>query len=177
MKRRLALPALTLFLCLTIASSDAQEKTSTSDGQKSGSLTATARTDVQTYRLTFTVVETDAGKKVGLQHFAVTVVPGGQSASVRLGSKVPANNTYYDVGLNIFSRLQERANGMEASVSFDQSALVVSDSGSPGGPVIRQARLESIATLSPGKPVVLGSVDIPGSTRHLEIEVVMDRVM
>jgi hypothetical protein len=28
----------------------------------------------------------------------------------------------------------------------------------------------------PGKPLVLGSMDIPGSTRHLDVEVVMEVV-
>jgi hypothetical protein len=27
-----------------------------------------------------------------------------------------------------------------------------------------------------GKPLVLGSIDIPGSTRHLDVEVVMEQV-
>jgi hypothetical protein len=42
--------------------------------------------------------------------------------------------------------------------------------------VIRQTKLEGMSTLAPGKPMVLGSLDIPGTTRHEEIEVVSDLV-
>jgi hypothetical protein len=36
--------------------------------------------------------------------------------------------------------------------------------------------LEGMSTLAQGKPMVLGSLDIPGSTRHEEIEVVSELV-
>ena len=43
-------------------------------------------------------------------------------------------------------------------------------------PVTRNASLEGASFLTAGKPLVLGSLDIPGSTRHLEVEVVMEEV-
>jgi hypothetical protein len=39
-----------------------------------------------------------------------------------------------------------------------------------------QATLQSTALLTAGKPVMLGSLDVPGSTRHLDIEVVLEPV-
>jgi len=41
-------------------------------------------------------------------------------------------------------------------------------------PVVRQTTLSTTALLNPGKPVMLGALDIPGSTRHLEVEVVLE---
>lgn len=41
-------------------------------------------------------------------------------------------------------------------------------------PVIRQAELKGAVLLTSGKPLVLGSVDIPSSTNHLNIRVVME---
>jgi hypothetical protein len=34
--------------------------------------------------------------------------------------------------------------------------------------------LKGESLLAPGKPLMLGSVDIPGSTSHLDVEVVME---
>jgi len=142
-----------------------------------------------TYRLTYTLTEMDGSKRLGTQHFALTVNPG-REGRIRLGSKVPIttrsskpeNQTitefqYVDVGLNISARLREIAaavsldsNVEQTSVSEEQSTVGRSD------PVIRQARLENTALLTPGRPVMLGSLDVPGSTRHVDIEVVVDVV-
>jgi hypothetical protein len=43
-------------------------------------------------------------------------------------------------------------------------------------PATRQTFLEGIATLVQGKPQLLGSLDIPGTTRHEEVEVVSELV-
>ncbi len=40
--------------------------------------------------------------------------------------------------------------------------------------MIRQASLKGESFLAPGKSVALGSLDIPGSTSHLNVDVVMD---
>ena len=41
---------------------------------------------------------------------------------------------------------------------------------------MRQTVLDAISNLTPGKAVVLGSLDIPSSTRHEEIEVASELV-
>jgi hypothetical protein len=58
----------------------------------------------------------------------------------------------------------------QTSLSEEQSTVGRND------PVIRQATLQSTALLTLGKPVMLGSLDVPGSTRHLDIEVVLEVV-
>jgi len=142
-----------------------------------------------TYRLTYTLTEMEGSKRLGIQHFSLTVNPG-RDGRIRLGSKIPVitgsskpeNQTltqfqYVDVGLNISVRIREIAasvsldsNVEQTSVSEEQSTVGRSD------PVIRQARLENTALLTPGRPVMLGSLDVPGSTRHVDIEVVVDVV-
>jgi hypothetical protein len=42
--------------------------------------------------------------------------------------------------------------------------------------VIRQGTLQNTALLTLGKPVMLGSLDVPGSPMHMDIEVVMELV-
>jgi hypothetical protein len=142
-----------------------------------------------TYRLTYTLTEMDGSKRLGTQHFSMTVNPG-KNGRIRLGSKVPVatasskpeNQTvtqfqYVDVGLNISARLREIAACVSLDSSVEQTS--VSEEQSTVGrndPVIRQARLENTALLTPGKPVMLGSLDVPGSTRHLDVEVVIEVV-
>jgi hypothetical protein len=42
--------------------------------------------------------------------------------------------------------------------------------------MIRQTSLDGSSILMPGKPLVLGSLDMPGSTRHMDVEVVAELV-
>ena len=144
----------------------------------------------KTYRLTYTVTEMDNGKRVGTQHFAMIVV-AGQRTLMKQGSKIPiatgsykspgtTNNEtqfqYTDVGMSFDATLEEFASGVRLRSNVEQSS--VADEKSSVGfqdPVIRISHLEGTAFLSPGKPMILGSLDVPGSTRHLDVEVVMEQ--
>ena len=139
----------------------------------------------KTYRLTYTVTDVEDGKKLGSQHYSLVVVSGGRT-TMKNGSKVPvvtgsytaatgsqSQNTYLDVGLNIDASLDESESGVRLRTKVERSSVADEKPGS-GTPVIRQTVLEGTSTLVPGKPVVLGSMDIPGSTRHLDMEVVME---
>jgi hypothetical protein len=73
--------------------------------------------------------------------------------------------------------VRKYANGVEVTSRLDQSSVSEEESSvGKSDPVIRQATLENTALLTPGKPVMLGSLDIPGSTRHLDVEVVIEVV-
>jgi type II secretory pathway component GspD/PulD (secretin) len=146
----------------------------------------------KTYRLTYTMTEMDGGKRVGTQHFAMIVV-GGQRTVLKQGSKVPVATgtynagastagtqtqfTYLDIGMNFDATLTEIAGGAMLKSKVEQSA-VTEDKTISGvnEPVIRQTSLEGTSMLTLGKPMVLGSVDVPGSTRHTDVEVVMEEV-
>jgi type II secretory pathway component GspD/PulD (secretin) len=142
----------------------------------------------KTYRLTYTIAETDDGKRIGSQHFAVIVVSGGRT-TFKNGSKVPvltgASNlgtatsktefTYLDVGLNIDASLDESVNGVRLRTKVERSSVAEEKTGvGADDPVIRQMVLEGTSILIPGKQVMLGSLDIPGSTHHLEVEVILE---
>jgi type II secretory pathway component GspD/PulD (secretin) len=143
------------------------------------------------YRLTFTLTETDAGKKIGVQHVAM-FVEEGQRSTLKSGSKIPivtgsyaaASNTsqqqmtYLDIGTN-FDATAIAAAGDEITLKakVEQSSVAEEKSGvGPQDPIVRQTVLESSSLLTQGKPQVLGAVDISGTTRKLEIEVVADPV-
>jgi type II secretory pathway component GspD/PulD (secretin) len=144
----------------------------------------------KTYRLTYTIVESDGGKRVGTQHYDMVVV-AGQRATLKEGSKVPivtgsfaANSsgtqtqmTYLDVGMNFDATLDEFADGVRVRSKVEQLSIAEEKGGlGPQDPVIRQTSLEGTSFLTQGKSLVLGAVDIPGSTRHLDVEVSMELV-
>jgi len=144
-----------------------------------------------TYRLTYTITEVDDGKRVGTQHFAMVLV-SGQRTTMKQGTKIPVATgtvsetgststqtqfTYLDVGLNFDATLDESVNGVRLRSKAEQSSLGADKSiAGVQEPVIRQTVLEGTAVLTPGKPLILGSLDIPDSTRRLDLEVVMEVV-
>jgi hypothetical protein len=145
-----------------------------------------------TYRLTYTITELDGGKRIGTQHVSLTTNPDRtqRDSQVRLGSKVPIATAssnpdkpektefqYVNVGLNIEAHLREFTGGLEVYSRVEQTSISEEQSSvGRNDPVIRQANLQNTALLTLGKPVILGSLDLPGSTRHLDIEVVLEVV-
>jgi type II secretory pathway component GspD/PulD (secretin) len=139
------------------------------------------------YRVTYTVTESDGGKRTGAQHFALIVAEGSKS-TLRQGDRVPlvtgmtsqsANSSpssqfqYIDVGLNIDASIDGvalRSKIEQTAVAEEKSIMGVQE------PVIRQTSLDGLSTLQAGKPVVLGSIDIPGTARHEEVEVMAELV-
>ncbi len=142
------------------------------------------------YRLIYTITETDGGQSAGKQHVALVIASGGMS-EVKQGSKVPLvigaspqNNQpehsdvqYQDVGLEIEATLNGYADGIRFRTRIAQSSVADEKSGiGAQDPVFRQTTLDSTATLVPGKPLILGSLDIPGTNRHQQVEVVSEPI-
>jgi type II secretory pathway component GspD/PulD (secretin) len=144
------------------------------------------------YRLTFTVTELDGSKQIGTEHYAM-IMTSGQATTLKLGSKIPVATgsysaggstpagvqtqfSYVDVGMNFDATLTEMGNNAMLKSSVEQSSVAPETSEVAGAhePIIRQASLRGETFLTPGKPVALGSMDIPGSTSRLQIEVVME---
>jgi type II secretory pathway component GspD/PulD (secretin) len=142
------------------------------------------------YRLTYTVTETGSGQPGGAQHVTLIVTSGGMT-DFKQGSKVPivtgiypqgeqpqhSDVQYQDVGLEIEATLNGYADGVhlrskiaQSNVSDEKSGIGVED------PVFHETTLEGTATLVPGKPLILGSLDIPGTNRHQQVEVVSEAI-
>jgi type II secretory pathway component GspD/PulD (secretin) len=140
------------------------------------------------YRLTYTMTERDGGKTIGVQHFSI-IVASGSRTDFKQGSRVPitvatnpapgsnAEVTYIDIGQEIEATLDGYLDGVRLRTKVVQSSIA-EDKSSVGTqpPVIRQTTLEGTANLVQGKSLVLGSLDVPGSTRHQEVEVVSELV-
>jgi len=142
------------------------------------------------YRLTYTMTERDGARTIGVQHFAI-IVASGSKTDFKQGSRVPIATasrnstsgspdtelTYIDVGQEIEATLDSYLDGVRLRTRVVQSSIVEDKPGvGTPAPVIRQTTLEGTSTLVQGKPLVLGSVDVPGSTRHQEVEVVSELV-
>jgi type II secretory pathway component GspD/PulD (secretin) len=145
----------------------------------------------KTYRVTYTTTETDGSKRIGVQHFSM-IVAAGQRTALKQGSRVPivtgsysatgntgaqTQITYLDVGMNFDVTMDELANGARLRSKVEQLSIAEQTSGvGVADPIIRQSALEGTSFLTLGKPLVLGSIDIPGSTQHLDVEVVIEQV-
>ncbi len=140
----------------------------------------------KTYRITFAITESDAGKKAGVQHYSM-ILTGDNKGYVKLGNRVPIvtgsvdkdNSSpmtqiqYLDVGINIeasVSGVAMRTKVEQSSLADEKSNVGIQD------PLVKQITLEGTSTFTPGKTVALGSIDIPGTTRHQEIEFVAELV-
>lgn len=151
----------------------------------------------KSYRLTYTITETDGDKRVGSQHFTLLAVSGGK-AILKQGKRVPvfvgtndaksagqnievqyvgAQVQYADVGLKIEASVDGSAGTLRLTSKVEQSNVTEDKSGvGPQDPIISQTVLEGASMLVEGKPLVIGSLDTPGSTRHQEIEVVAEAI-
>jgi hypothetical protein len=143
----------------------------------------------RTYRLTYTITEMDGGKRLAAQHLALIVVAGGKTV-LKQGHRVPvmvasgsesstpgSQVQYVDIGLNIEASLDGHLDSLQLRSKVEQSSLAEEKSGvGAQDPVIQQTSLDGLSALVPGKAQVLGSFDVPGGTRHEEVEVVAEQV-
>jgi len=146
-----------------------------------------------TYRLTYTLTVTEAGKQVGVQHFTMTVSAPTNRGTVKMGEKVPVVTgnygpdgkagvetqfTYLDVGINIDASVSEDASGVELTSKVEQSSVAPAPAkiAEVNEPIIRQMVLSNTSLLVPGKRATLGSLDIPDTTRHVDIDVTAEVV-
>ena len=147
----------------------------------------------KTYRLTYTITQSENGKRVGEQKYALLLV-SGEKSSLKQGQRAPivtgtsdagsggptTQVQYVDLGLSIDATVEENQDGARLITKVEQSALADEKSGMGAqnqmDPVIQQTTLEGTSTLVQGKPMVLGSLDVPGSGRHQEIAVVSELV-
>jgi type II secretory pathway component GspD/PulD (secretin) len=144
------------------------------------------------YRLEFAVREVEEGKRLNVRSYTMSAQDGDR-ASIRVGNRIPyvtgslgakgelasTQFQYYDVGINIDCRLHEREGYVLLdSVSIDISSVVKGDEGTSGtpNPVVRSARAQVDAAVTPGKPTMVTTLDDVSSNRRYEVEVTATKV-
>ncbi len=144
----------------------------------------------ESYRLTYTFTEYDGGKSTSTQHISLVLLNGSRT-TLKQGTRVPivTGNSdadtkasgvqvqYIDVGLNIEASIAGTAGALSLETRVEQSSLAQDRPVTLAqDPMIHQASLNETAAISAGKPLILGSLDLPGSTRRLQVEVVAEPV-
>jgi type II secretory pathway component GspD/PulD (secretin) len=147
------------------------------------------------YRVTYTLTEMDGTKTIGVQHYTLIVVEGGRS-TIKNGSKIPVATgsyagggggngsvqtqfTYLDIGINLDTTLVDEVDGMWRLKAKVEESSVAEKPATIAGveePIVRQSVLEMSTSVTLGKPQVLGTLDFTGTTRRLDIEVMLEPV-
>ncbi len=154
------------------------------------------------YRVTYTLTTTDAGKRVSLDHYAMTVdtapvqFSDGRTYSgrgtIKIGQKVPVATgssgdeksgiqtqfTYLDIGINLDATVTESPTGLLIASKVEQSSVAPEPVaiGGVNEPLIRQMVITNSSTITPGKTLTVGSLDLPDTKRHIDIEVSVEPV-
>jgi type II secretory pathway component GspD/PulD (secretin) len=142
------------------------------------------------YRLTYTITDAGSGQSASARHYTLIVASGDRTV-FKQGDRVPivtarsgdnpsppsAEVQYLDIGLNIDAALATSADVLMLRSKIEISN-VANPASSPGAgdPDIRQTVLQNTSSLVPSKPLVLGSLDVPGTPQHEEIEVLAELV-
>lgn len=142
------------------------------------------------FRLTYTFTNFEGGQS-GAHRSVAVVVASGEHASLKQGERVPlvtgragANPNdasqqyqYIDVGLNLNVSLRGPADDLVLQTKIAESAVVPDKSvaGLPD-PIIRQTVLNNASIVPVGKPLLIGSIEMPGTNKHEQIEVTVEAV-
>jgi type II secretory pathway component GspD/PulD (secretin) len=133
------------------------------------------------YRLTYTFTDLDNGKRGEPQQYAIVAIQG-ERTDLKQGTKVPivtgtnskdspSSDTqiqYLDIGLHIsatVSKVGLHSHIERSSLSEEKASVGAQD------PIVRQTVLDEATLLPLGKPIVLGTLDIPGATHRQEVAV------
>jgi len=140
------------------------------------------------FRITYTVATVEDGKTIGTQHYSMVAVDG-QRATMKEGDKIPVATgtfstdsasaqtqfTYLDVGMNFDTTVTSVAGGVSMISKVEQSSIGPTNTiAGVAEPVVRQSVLQSSSNVTLGKPLMLGSIDVPNSTRHLDLDVLVE---
>ncbi|MBI4877379.1 MAG: hypothetical protein HY822_22355 [Acidobacteria bacterium] len=133
------------------------------------------------YRVEFVIRDAgDAAAKAGRRYVMLTDT-GGRSA-IRIGTRVPyvagtsqqvPQYQFLETGVNINCSLREAGAKVALNAELEISLVVQHDKGpaaSPPPPTIAQVRISVNASLNPGKPALVASIDDPVSMRKFDVE-------
>jgi type II secretory pathway component GspD/PulD (secretin) len=138
------------------------------------------------YRVTYTISDGHGASR----HIALLLAPGKRAiskqgtrvpimtGSYREGGGEPPNTQfqYVDVGLSAEASLEGYGDGLRLMSKIEETG--VSEQKSNVGlqdPIVDQSVLEAQSTVRSDKPVMLGSIDIPGG-KHMDVRVTIEVV-
>ena len=170
---RLAIAVMAFCLPLIPNSASAQQ-------EKGKEAATTEQKPLVAYRIEFNVREIEGGKRLNSRNYMM-VVKDDDWGKIRVGNKVPyqAGDSYQftDVRMNIDCRPRERNDSVALSIAVDFSSMAPTPETAPKAPpVFRTERTEVDPVVTPGKPMLVASIDDVTSNRRYEIEVTATKV-
>ncbi|HZU21516.1 MAG TPA: hypothetical protein VE998_01715 [Terriglobales bacterium] len=145
----------------------------------------------ESYRLDYTITETEDGKKVNARTYTLMCEDRGISTRgvLKIGSRVPIVTgtpapggggrefTYLDLGINIEAWLDTTtSNEITLASTVEMSSAADSTINQASAPVIRQLKVSANNAVAIGKPVVIATADDVASHRQFQIQVVATRL-
>ncbi|MGH9509227.1 MAG: hypothetical protein ACRD2Q_12385 [Terriglobales bacterium] len=138
---------------------------------------------VATYKLDFTLTELEENTRVNSRSYSLLVEEEAWGRA-RIGTRVPISLgdgkgiQYMDVGFSLDTRINQRAGDLRLELRLEVNSFVPAegDAARPREPVLRSMRSELAASIVPGKPTLLTTVDELGSRRRFQVEVTATRV-
>lgn len=141
------------------------------------------------YRLTYTISGTNGGQQNSAQHYTLIVASGDRTV-FKEGSRVPVvvgsaqkdasqstDVQYLDIGLSINASLATSADALTLHSKVELSSVAAQPSGlGARDPDLQQTVLDGTSMLVPGKSLILGSIDTPGSAGRQAVEVIAELV-
>jgi type II secretory pathway component GspD/PulD (secretin) len=145
---------------------------------------------IASWRLTYTLTETDNGQAQGVPQKVAVIVTQGSRTNLKMGTKVPLATgstgkdaepstqvQYIDTGLNLDAKIEGASDTPLLETQVEQSSVAEERSGiGAQDPLIHQTRLDVAVSLVEGKTVTIGTLVLPGSMRQEKVEVTPERI-
>ena len=136
-----------------------------------------------TYKLDFTLTELEDSTRVNSRSYSLLLEEDAWGRT-RIGTRVPINLgegkgiQYMDVGFSLDASFNQRENDLRLELRLEVNSFVPAEgeAARPREPVLRSMRNELAATIIPGKPTLLTTVDELGSRCRFQVEVTATRV-
>jgi hypothetical protein len=137
-----------------------------------------------TYKIDFVMHDSADASAKATRHYTLFSTPGAKVA-LKLGSREPVQSssgqyTYVDTGVNIECSLRPASDEkIQLTADLDLSGIVQPDKAAlnnSANPTIAQLKLSMNALLTSGKPLVVGSIDDPVTSRRFEVEATVTRI-
>jgi hypothetical protein len=137
---------------------------------------------VATYKLDFTLSELEDSTRVNSRSYSL-LLEEEVWGRTRIGTRVPVSLgegkgvQYMDVGFNLDTRINQREDELRLEMRLEVNSFVpVEGEARPREPVLRSMRSELAASITPGKPTLLTTIDELGSRRRFQVEVTATRI-
>lgn len=146
---------------------------------------------VSAYRIDFSLIELEDGKKINTRQYSMNLQSDDQN-EIKIGTKVPFEEKkdefqYVDIGTNIWCRIGlpsgqpmekvEHSEGIPLAVRAEVSNFARPEQERTSTiPELRQLQIKASTIAQLGKPMIVGSVDDPNSKRQFQLEVTVTKL-